>query len=206
MVSSATRFHRDHAALQLRRERDDAFAPCSATYQDPSRSIEPNHAAAVLAQIHPEMRTSFMPPSVVTRSWWRRGAGHSIKGGAETGPNPTDRGKPGTKRHLVTDAQGTPLGLTLSGANRHNSMMLASTLDEVPGVRNGQGRPRRRPSKLHADKAYDHKRCRRECRARSIAPRIARRGIETSQTLGRHRWVVERTFAWLNQFRRLAIR
>ncbi|ONH81067.1 IS5 family transposase, partial [Roseomonas mucosa] len=54
------------------------------------------------------------------------------KGGAETGPNPTDRGKPGTKRHLVTDARGTPLGLTLSGANRHDSMMLAPTLDAVP--------------------------------------------------------------------------
>ena len=128
------------------------------------------------------------------------------KGGAETGPNPTDRGKPGTRRHLVTDAQGTPLGLTLSGVNRHDSMMLAPTLDAVPGVRNGQGRPRRRPSKLHADKAYDHKRCRTQCRARSVTPRIARRGIETSQTLGRHRWVVERTFAWLAQFRRLAIR
>ena len=128
------------------------------------------------------------------------------KGGPETGPNPTDRGKPGTKRHIVTDRQGTPLGLTLSGANRHDSMMLAPTLDAVPGVRNGRGRPRRRPTKLHADKGYDHKRCRQECRARSVTPRIARRGIETSQKLGRHRWVVERTFAWLAQFRRLAAR
>ncbi|ALN74903.1 hypothetical protein M673_19440 (plasmid) [Aureimonas sp. AU20] len=117
-----------------------------------------------------------------------------------------DRGKPGTKRHIVTDRQGTLLGLTLSGANRNDSMMLAPTLDAVPSVRNGRGRPRRRPIKLHADKAYDHKRSRRECRARSITPRIARRGMDTSQTLGRHRWVVERTFAWLAQFRRLAVR
>ena len=129
------------------------------------------------------------------------------KGGAEVGPNPTDRGKPGTKRHLVTDAQGTPLGVTLSGANRNNSMMLAATLDAVPGVRaRHRGRPRRRPDKLHADKGYDHRRCRRECRARSIKARIARRGVESSQKLGRHRWVVERTFAWLNQFRRLTVR
>ena len=128
------------------------------------------------------------------------------KGGAETGPNPTDRGKPDTKRHLVTDRQGTPLGLTLSGANRHDSMMLAPTLDAVPGVRKGRGRPRRRPDKLHADKGYDHKRCRRECRARSVTSRIARRGVESSQKLGRHRWVVERTFAWLAQFRRLDVR
>lgn len=84
--------------------------------------------------------------------------------------------------------------------------MLASTLDAVPGVRHGQGRPRKRPAKLHADKAYDARRCRAECRARSVKPRIARRGVESSQTLGQHRWVVERTFAWLNRFRRLAIR
>jgi transposase len=129
------------------------------------------------------------------------------KGGAAVGPNPTDRGRPGTKRHLLTDAQGTPLGLTLSGANRHDSRMLLSTLDAVPNVRTRhRGRPRRRPGKLHADKAYDHRRCRSECRARGIIPRITRRGIESSARLGRHRWVVERTFAWLNQFRRLTIR
>ena len=63
-----------------------------------------------------------------------------------------------------------------------------------------------RPAKLRADKAYDHRRCRAECRARSITPRIARRGVETSERLGRHRWVVERTLAWLSRFRRLAIR
>ena len=86
-------------------------------------------------------------------------------------------------------------------------MALASTLDAVPGVRSGRrGRPRKRPDKLHADKAYDHRRCRRECRARSVTPRIARRGVETSAKLGRHRWVVERTFAWFAQFRRLATR
>jgi transposase len=74
-------------------------------------------------------------------------------------------------------------------------------------VRSGRrGRPRRRPGKLHADKAYDHRRCRRDCQARGIAPRIARPGIESSARLGRHRWVVERTLAWLARFRRLAIR
>lgn len=47
------------------------------------------------------------------------------EGGGATGPNPTDRGKPGTKRHLVTDARGTPLGLRLTGANRHDSPQMA---------------------------------------------------------------------------------
>jgi IS5 family transposase len=84
--------------------------------------------------------------------------------------------------------------------------MLAPTLDAVPLVRGRRGRPRRRPDKLHADKAYDHRRCRCECRARGIVSRIARRGIDSSERLGRHRWRVERTFAWLAQFRRLAVR
>ena len=85
--------------------------------------------------------------------------------------------------------------------------MLAPTLDAIPTIRSGRrGRPRRRPGKLHADKGYDHQRCRRECRARGIRPRIARRGIDSSQRLGRHRRVVERTHAWLNRFRRLLVR
>jgi transposase len=139
------------------------------------------------------------------RAGQRQRAGE--KGGALTGPNPTDRGKPGAKRDVATDARGTPLGLALSGANRHDSRMLVPTLDAIPPVRSGRpGRPRRRPDKLHADKAHDHRRCRRECRARGIAPRIARRGVESSERLGRHRWVVERTLAWLNRFRRLTVR
>ena len=128
------------------------------------------------------------------------------KRGPATGPNPTDRGKPGTKRHIVTDARGTPLGFCLSAANRHDTLMLAPTLDAIPPVRGRRGRPRRRPGKLHADKAYDAKARRQECRARGIVPRIARKGIESSQKLGRHRWVVERTHAWFNRFRRLPVR
>jgi IS5 family transposase len=95
----------------------------------------------------------------------------------------------------------------LSGANCHDSRMLAATLDAVPPIRDGcRGRPRRRPRKLHADKAYDYRRCRQECRARGITPRLARRGVERSSHLGRHRWIVERTFAWLARYRRLSIR
>jgi IS5 family transposase len=81
--------------------------------------------------------------------------------------------------------------------------MLAATLDAVPPARHGRGRPS--PDKLHADKAYDHQRCRAEWR-RSIVPRIARRGGDVSERLGRYRWVVERTLAWFNCFRRLTIR
>ncbi len=99
--------------------------------------------------------------------------------------------------------------MTLSGANVHDSRLLEATLDAIPPIRQprgGRGRPRRRPAKLHADKGYEYPRCRVACRQRGILPRIARRGIDSSERLGRHRWVVERTLAWLNRFRRLTIR
>ena len=94
----------------------------------------------------------------------------------------------------------------LSAANVHDSTMLEPVLDAVPPVRQCAGRPRKRPAKLHADKAYDHRRCRQACRRRGITPRIARRGVESSERLGRHRWVVERTLAWFVRFRRLTVR
>lgn len=130
----------------------------------------------------------------------------SQKGGDVTGPNPTDRGRPGTKRHIVTDRRGIPLTVRLSGANVHDSKMLEPLLDAIPPIHGQRGRPRQRPGKLHADKGYDYPRCRRACTKRSIKHRIARKGIESSSHLGRHRWVVERTFAWLSRFRRLTVR
>lgn len=106
----------------------------------------------------------------------------------------------------MVDRAGVPLALVLTGANRHDSMALTAVVDAIHPVRQKRGRPRKRPDKLHADKGYDFDRCRRDLRRRAITPRIARRGIDSSEQLGRHRWVVERTFAWINQFRRLAIR
>ena len=76
----------------------------------------------------------------------------------------------------------------------------------VKGPRGRPGRPRWRPVKLHGDKGYDYPRCRRALRRRGITPRIARRGIESSQRLGRHRYVVERSLAWLVGYRRLQVR
>jgi transposase len=128
------------------------------------------------------------------------------KGGECVGPNPTDRGKPGTKRHVLVDANGIPLVLLLSAANVHDSRLFEPLLDAVPPIRQCRGRPRKRPGKLHADKGYDHGRCRRACRKRAIVPRIARRGIDSSERLGRHRWVVECTLAWFARFRRLTVR
>lgn len=93
------------------------------------------------------------------------------KRGSATGLNLTDRGKPGTKRHRVVEARGTPLGLTLAGADRNDSVMMAQNFDAIPPVRSGRrGRPRGRPHKLHADKAYDARARRQECRARGSYP------------------------------------
>jgi transposase len=76
----------------------------------------------------------------------------------------------------------------------------------VPPVRGCVGRPRRRPQRLSADRGYDYDKYRRELRRRGITPEIARRGTTHGSGLGRYRWVVERTFAWLHQFKRLLVR
>jgi IS5 family transposase len=107
---------------------------------------------------------------------------------------------------VVVDRQGIPLAVTLSAANVHDSRMMLETVDAVAPVRGKRGRPRQRPAKLHADKAYDSRALREELRRRGITPRIARRGVESSERLGRYRWVVERTISWLNRFRRLRVR
>jgi transposase len=73
-------------------------------------------------------------------------------------------------------------------------------------VRGKVGRPRRRPERLTADRGYDHDKYRRLLRQLGIRPEIARRQTEHGSTLGRQRWVVERTFAWLHQFKRLLVR
>jgi IS5 family transposase len=101
------------------------------------------------------------------------------------------------------------LAVGLSAANTHDSVLLEAMVDAVPAIRGPcgrPGRPRKRPAKLHCDKGYDYPRCRRALRRRGRTPRIARRGIESSQRLGRHRYVVERSLAWLVGYRRLQVR
>ena len=106
----------------------------------------------------------------------------------------------------MVDRAGLPLAAGLTGANRPDQSVFEALVDAIPAVRQPGGRRRKRPAKLHADKGYDVRRCRRFLRRRGIACRIARKGVEDKAKLGRHRWVVERTLAWLNHFRRLAIR
>src|SRR3712207_8336568 len=91
----------------------------------------------------------------------------------------------------------------MSAANVHDSQMMLEAIDAIEPIKRCRaGRPRKRPAKLHADKAYDSAPLRAELRRRGITPRIARKGVESSERLGRYRWVVERTGAWLNRYRR----
>jgi transposase len=126
--------------------------------------------------------------------------------GDHVGPSPVDRGRPGSKHHLICDAGGIPLAVTLTGGNRNDVTQLIPLLDAVPPIRGRRGRPRRRPRELFADRGYDHDKYRRMLRARGITPRIARRGVGHGSGLGKHRWVVERGFAWLHAFKRLRTR
>jgi IS5 family transposase len=123
-----------------------------------------------------------------------------------TGPNPVDRGKSGSKIHVLTDRVGIPLAVAVSAANTNDSYALKPLVMAIPAVKSRRGPRRRKPAKLHADKTYDQVALRRWVRAQGIAVRIARKGIESSQKLGKHRWVIERSIAWLFGYHRLSIR
>jgi transposase len=121
-------------------------------------------------------------------------------------PSPVEGRKPGSKHHVMTDAGGIPLAASLTGGNRHDVTELMPLVDKVPRVKGIRGRPRQRPRRIYADRGYDFDTYRRELRAKGITPVIARRGTAHDSGLGRLRWVVERTFAWLHAFRRLRTR
>jgi transposase len=136
--------------------------------------------------------------------WWTAATSALIKG-ALTGPSPVDRGRMGSKHHLLVDAAGIPLAISLTGGDRNDVTELLPLVDGVGPVRGKVGRPRLRADNLIADRGYDHDKYRRELWARG-KPIIARRATEHGSGLGTLRWVVERTFAWLHQFRRLRVR
>ncbi|WP_455431783.1 IS5 family transposase [Streptomyces flaveolus] len=126
--------------------------------------------------------------------------------GLKSGPSPVDRARPGSQHHILTDGQGIPLAVSLTGGNRNDVTQLLPLLDKIPPVAGAVGRPRRRPDMLFADRGYDHDKYRRLLRQRGIRPAIAERGQPHGTGLGTFRWVVERTISWLHGFRRLRIR
>jgi len=107
---------------------------------------------------------------------------------------------------VVSDRQGIPLASLVTAANVNEGTKLLDAIDAIPPIKQPAGPPRRRPDKLHADKAYDSRDRRAALEQRDIAPRIARKGVESTTRLGRHRWVIERDFAWLHRNRRLLVR
>ncbi len=129
-------------------------------------------------------------------------------GGLLTGPSPVDRSRTGSKHHLLVDATGIPLAVAVTGANRHDVTQLIPLLDDLAArpVAGKIGRPRQKPDALLADRGYDFIKHRRLLWARGIKPVIAKRSVAHGSGLGRRRWVVERGFAHLHNFRRLRIR
>jgi transposase len=106
----------------------------------------------------------------------------------------------------LVDRVGVPLAVGVGPANLHDNRALKPMVGALKPIRGRRGRPLRLPRKLHADKGFDAAWCRWWLRRQGILPRIARRGIESKQRLGRFRWVVERTQAWWLGFRQLQVR
>jgi transposase len=127
-------------------------------------------------------------------------------GGLQRGPSPVDRGRAGSKHHLITDGGGVPLVASVTAANRNDITEMIGLVDKVPPVRSRCGRPKRRPKRLLAVRAYWSKVHHRELRARHIVPNIAAPKSPHGSGLGKERWVVERSLSWQHQHRRLRIR
>ncbi len=118
-----------------------------------------------------------------------------------TGPNPCDRGKPGSKYNLVTDERGIPLAVALNAANGSVCATLPTMIEDANACL-----PDRHTCRVvHADKAYDSNANLIFCRISGLRCAIAQCG-QPETALSRKRWVIERTFFWLKRFRGLALR
>lgn len=119
------------------------------------------------------------------------------------GPNPTDRGKRGTKQSVLVDGDGGPLGAVLGAANVNDHLLLEATLDAVV-----LGRPEA-PQHLCLDAGYDNPASREAAAAHGYTPHIRSRAEERRRRrrgAKARRWVVERTLAWLSKCRGLLVR
>jgi len=127
-------------------------------------------------------------------------------GGQGTGANPTDRGKKGTKRSVLTDGKGIPLSIVVDGANRHDKMLVKGTLDAIVIQRPSH----KIVQNICMDKGYDFPDIRELVKEYGYTAHIKSRGEENIRIqmpgFRARRWVVERTHSWLNRFRRLLIR
>lgn len=111
--------------------------------------------------------------------------------GLQTGLNPTDRAKLGSKRHLICDGRGVPPAIQLIGANRHDSQQALWLVDAIPLLQGERGRPRHRPDCVLGNCGYDAETIRQGLLARHIMPLLGRRNTEHGGGLGQRRWVVD---------------
>lgn len=139
---------------------------------------------------------------------WRRALidasfAEAPEGGEDTGPNPTDRGKSGSKHHVMTDAQGIPLSAAVTAANVNEVTQALKVLLDMPPVGGKPGPKREKPERLQGDRGYDSGPLRQVLRWLGIEPVLAARHTEHGSGLGVCRWFVERTISWLHAFGRL---
>jgi len=125
------------------------------------------------------------------------------EGGEDTGPNPTDRRKSGSKHHVLTDAQGVPLNATTTAANVNEVTQALKVVVTAPPVGGKPGPKRQLPERLQGDCGFDSEPLRAILRWMGITPILAKRNTEHGSGLGVKRWFVERTISWLHSFGRL---
>ncbi len=116
------------------------------------------------------------------------------------------RRKLGSKHHLIVDAQGIPLAVILTGANRHDITQHDALVQGIPRIRGKRGRPLHKPQIVQGDRGYRSEPHRQRLRERGITPLLEKTGSPHGSGLGKTRWQVERSIAWLHSFRRLKIR
>jgi transposase len=112
------------------------------------------------------------------------GSVRAVGGGRATGPNPTDRRKPGSKHHVITEAHGIPLATILTGANRHDVTQLLPLVEKIPPVAGKRGRPRRRPDVVQGDRAYDSEPHRAELKKNRSQARAGRAQHDSWKRVG----------------------
>ncbi len=168
-------------------------------------SLKRWHEAGVWTKLHAVLLAELNGADQID---WERGLidasfAKAPEGGEDTGPNPTDRGKSGSKHHLLTDAQGIPLAATVTAANVNEVTQVFDVLTSMPPVGGKPGPPREKPERLQGDTGYDSEPVRQLLRWLGITPILGKRGREHGSGLGVYRWFVERTIAWLHSFGRL---
>jgi transposase len=127
-------------------------------------------------------------------------------GGEQTGPNPVDRRKSGTKHTLLVSDTGVPLAIRTAAANASDHTQIIPVVVKFPKVGGKPGRPKEHPDTLYADAGYDSEATRALLRWMGIEPNIRYRNGEHGSGLGKIRWVVERTISWLKGLRRIRVR